>query len=202
MNSHAVLNWTKTNECSSLTKERQAPTKRMNFCSCCKYPLTPPPLVLQLHLNSKPQRPCWASSLSQLLSSWVCPVRPGLSQGEDDAWWCWKFAIEVGDDDDLHDCYCYSFSQVWGVLDIFSQLFVPGWRWKAAQSVVPSPWYWDTLDTRQDNVNWNNMITRWHQLWRPRLHRGSKCGDHYGRRLLCRRCTDDICRISLMKIWH
>ena len=92
MNSHAVLNWTKTNECSSLTKERQAPTKRMNFCSCCKYPLTPPPLVLQLHLNSKPQRPCWASSMPQLFSSWVCPVRPGLSQGEDDAW-CWKLKV-------------------------------------------------------------------------------------------------------------
>ena len=46
------------------------------------------------------------------------------------------------------------------------------------------------LDTRQGNVNWNNMTTRWHQLWRPRLHRGSKCGDHYGRRLLCRRCAD------------
>ena len=51
-----------------------------------------------------------------------------------------------------------------------------------------NPWY---LDLGQLHNHWASQhiwrTTRWHQLWRRRLHWGSKRGHCYGRRLLCGR---------------
>ena len=51
-----------------------------------------------------------------------------------------------------------------------------------------NPWYLDLGQLHNHSASqhiWRT--TRWHQLWRRRLHWGSKRGHCYGRRLLCGR---------------
>ena len=73
--------------------------------------------------------------------------------------------------------------------------------WASSQSYLfqddkqHNPWYLalgqlhNNPPSQKQKVNllWNNPTARWHQLWRRRLHWGTKCGHCDGCRLLCGR---------------